>query len=415
MPMRRFPVLLFLSALCLLPLSCKRTAGGREVPQVQKDTVYPLGFLTDTLELVEGKVRNGEAFTSLMQSLGMSSADAYTMAQLCDTIFDVRKVRAGNNIDAYYSGDSTGRRLEYVVYQQDRIRSTVFKCSDSLGVWRVEKPVDTLHLYSDVTINSSLWNDFKAAGASNLLIVTLADTYAWSIDFFGLQKGDRFRAFYTERQVDGETVDIDGIDFAVYNRDTSAIYAIRFDQGDGGNQYWHQDGQSLKKAFLKAPLNFSRISSHFSYHRRHPIYGTVRPHTGVDYAAPAGTPVQALGDGVVLSAGWGSGGAGNMIKIRHNSVYTTGYLHLRSFAKGIKAGTRVAQGQVIGYVGATGAATGPHLDFRVWKNGTPVDPLKLESPSAEPLKPENKPALDSLFTKYTAALDSLGKAAAGGE
>lgn len=406
--MKKLTKIMTLAATAAILLNSCGPRGGSGFPEAasQRDTIYPLGFLTDTLELVEGKVRNGEAFTTMIRSLGMSASDAYRLSRMCDSVFDVTRVRAGNPIDAYYSGDSSARKLEYVVYAHDKIVSTVFKCKDSLALWKVEKPVDTLRRYADVIISSNLWDDMKAADASPLLIISLSELYAWTVDFFILQPGDRFRALYNERQVDGETLDIEGIDYAVYNRDTSFIRAVRFDQGDGGNQYWQTDGQSMRKAFLKAPLKFTRVSSRFSYRRRHPIYGTVRPHTGVDYAAPAGTPVQALGDGVVLSAGWGGGG-GNTVKIRHNSVYTTAYLHLRSYAKGIKAGKRVAQGEVIGYVGSTGASTGPHLDFRVWKNGTPIDPLHMDSPSAEPIKPENKPMLDSLVRKYGAEMDSL--------
>ena len=200
-----------------------------------------------------------------------------------------------------------------------------------------------------------------------------------------------------------------GIDFAVYSRGRDSLYAIRFDQGDHGNKYWNEKGESMRKAFLKAPLKFSRISSKFTYHRKHPIYGTVRPHTGVDYAAPAGTPVHALGDGVVTRASWDSHGGGNYVKISHPNRYETGYMHLKGYAKGIKPGVRVSQGQVIGYVGSTGASTGPHLDFRIWKNGTPLDPLKIESPSAEPIKAANKPALDSLFRMYKAEVAALSK------
>jgi murein DD-endopeptidase MepM/ murein hydrolase activator NlpD len=179
-----------------------------------------------------------------------------------------------------------------------------------------------------------------------------------------------------------------------------------YDQGDGGNIYWKADGESLKKAFLKAPLKFTRISSGFSYRRRHPVTGKVRPHTAVDYAAPSGTPVMTIGDGTVLSAGWTNGG-GKTVKIRHNASYTTSYMHLSRFATGIKEGARVHQGQVIGYVGSTGMSTGPHLDFRVWKNGTPINPLTLESPAATPILPENLPALDSTHRVYRQIIDSL--------
>lgn len=393
-------ILLFAALICLVA-SC----GGRGV---QDETVSvkecPLGFDTDLYVCDSSVVESGETFSTLMKRLGMGASDAYSLAGLCDTVFDVRKVRAGNGIVAYYSCDSLDRTLEYVVYQKDRINSAIFKCRDSLAVWEYAKPVVVENKYSDVTIKSSLWNDMLEAGASPLLIVELSDVYAWTVDFFGLQPEDRFRAFYRQRLVDGEVIDIQGIDFAVFTRGDSNSYAILYDQGDKGNKYWNEKGESMRKAFLKAPLKFNRVSSRFSYHRKHPVTGKVRPHTGVDYAAPSGTPVHALGDGTVISAGWGGGG-GNTIKIRHNSVYTTGYLHLRGFAKGIKAGARVHQGQVIGYVGSTGTSTGPHLDFRVWKNGTPVNPLTLESPSAEPIKSENKAALDSLFVKYKALID----------
>ena len=239
-----------------------------------------------------------------------------------------------------------------------------------------------------------------AAGASPELITVLADIYAWTVDFFGLQKGDRFRLIYTEKYCEDESVGIERVDYAEFLRDNTCLPAVYFDQGDNGNTYWNTKGESMRKAFLKAPLKFTRISSGYSLHRVHPVHGTVRPHTGVDYAAPTGTPVMSIGDGTVVSAGWGKGGAGNTVKIKHNSVYTTAYLHLSRFA--VKAGQRVHQGQVIGYVGMTGTATGPHLDFRVWKNGSPVNPLKLESPPAEPIRPENLPLLDSLSRVYQA-------------
>ena len=399
--MMRKTTILILCALAICACKTKQTTQEEEI-------VWPLGFRTDTLTVRESKVQSGEVFFKLFTRLGMPGTEIGKLTRACDGQFDVTRLRAGNRVDAYYAGDTLAPKLRYVVYQKDRINSTVFQCYDSLAVWNVAKQVDTVRKYTDVTIKNSLWNDMIAAGASPLLILELADVYAWTVDFFGLHEGDRFRAFYHQRVCEDEVIDILGVDFAEYTRGRDTLYAIRFDQGDNGNKYWNQKGESMRKAFLKAPLKFTRISSRFSYHRVHPVHGVVRPHTAVDYAAPSGTPVHALGDGVVLSAGVGKGGAGNMIKIRHNSVYTTGYLHLRGFAKGIKAGVRVAQGQTIGYVGMTGTATGPHLDFRVWKNGTPIDPLKLESPSAEPIKKENLPALDSLYRTYKAEMAGYG-------
>jgi murein DD-endopeptidase MepM/ murein hydrolase activator NlpD len=179
-----------------------------------------------------------------------------------------------------------------------------------------------------------------------------------------------------------------------------------FDQKDGGNIWWNEKGESMRKAFLKAPLQYSRVSSGFSYARRHPVTRKVQPHTGVDYAAPKGTPVMTIGDGVVTSVKY-EGAGGNTVRIRHNSVYSTAYLHLSKYAKGLKVGQRVRQGEVIGYVGSTGRSTGPHLDFRVWKNGTPINPLKMDSPPAEPLKEDNMPAFGKAAERYRAQVDTI--------
>jgi len=366
---------------------------------VQKDTLYPLGFCTDSFTVVSGTIASGDNFVSWLTRLGVQPQEAHRLVNVCDSVFDVRKLRAGNTYSAYYRDSSA---LKYVVYDNSRVRQTVFQLRDSLAAWTREKAVEVVEKSADVTIATSLWNDMSAAGATPALISEISDIYAWTVDFFGLQKGDRFRLIYRERFCEGESIGVEKVEYAEFLRGETCLPAVYFDQGDGGNTYWNEKGESMRKAFLKAPLKFTRISSGYSLHRLHPVHGTVRAHTGVDYAAPTGTPVMSIGDGTVLSAGWGKGGAGNMVKIRHNSVYTTAYLHLSRMA--VKAGQRVSQGQVIGYVGMTGTATGPHLDFRVWKNGSPVNPLKLESPPSEPIREENKPALDSLCRKYRAAL-----------
>lgn len=398
---RILPLFAILLSLC----SCGRKHSNNET--VQNDSIPPLGFWEEDFIKEEGVVPAGETFSTLMIHAGMTAAEAYNLAQVCGDTFNARLVRAGCKVDRYYSKDSL-YALEYTVYHHDRIHSTIFKCKDSLAVWKYEKPVNVTRRYADIVINESLWNDMVRAGAPYDLILSLDDIFAWTVDFFTLQQGDRFRALYDERSVDGEILDVSKVDYAEYSRGEKVIHAILFDQGDNGNKYWSETGESMKKAFLKAPLKFTRISSKFSYHRKHPISGKVKAHTGVDYAAPMGTPVYALGDGTVQSAGWGGAG-GNTIKIRHNSVYTTAYLHLKSFAKGIKAGARVSQGQLIGYVGSTGSSTGPHLDFRVWKNGTPIDPLKMESPSAEPLKAENKAAFDSVYVELKTVMEKMAE------
>ena len=401
-------------ALVLASSGCKRKVQDNETEIVEevKDTLPPMGFWPDSLDLAEEVVRNGESFTVLMNRLGLSMNDAMKVAQACDTVFDVRKMRAGNKVQAYYQFDTTGTgstdgpALKYVVYERNKIDRVIFRTSEPFKVWSWTKPVESTREYADVTIKSSLWNDMLAAGISPQLIVPLSEIYAWSVDFFGLQPGDRFRVLYEQRKCDDEIIAVDTIYYAEFVRDGKMIPAIMFDQGDNGNLYWNEKGESLRKAFLKAPLKFTRISSGFSYHRKHPVTGKVRAHTAVDYAAPTGTPVMTIGDGTVISAGWTNGG-GNTVKVRHNSVYTTSYMHLSRYGAGIKAGVRVRQGDVIGYVGSTGMSTGPHLDFRVWKNGTPINPLKMDSPPSEPIKPENMPALDSTFRHYRYVIDSL--------
>lgn len=363
----------------------------------------PMGFPRDQYECVEGKIANGSYFGKLMNSdLGVPMARVNRLAA-ADSVFDVRKMRAGNAYRAYYTRDSL-RRLDYVVYDENRVSSIVFRVDTLPMVWRYNRPVEIRRMAADATIESSLWNDMQKAGASPLVILSLSDIYAWTVDFFGIQPGDRFRVLYDERVCEGEVIAIDTVRYAEYIRGESVMPAIMFNQKDTGNVYWNEKGESLRRAFLKAPLEFKRISSTFTMHRKHPVHGDVRPHTGVDYAAPTGTPVHAVGDGTVISVGWGGGG-GNTVKIRHNSVYTTAYLHLSKYGPGIKAGVRVTQGQVIGYVGMTGTATGPHLDYRVWKNGTPINPLTMEAPPAVPIREEYKAALDSVRLLYRAELD----------
>ena len=354
------------------------------------------GFCEDSLSVEENRVRSGDFFSTILMRNGISAQDAYNLSDASDSIFDVASIRIGNTYRVWKNGSGAA---EYLAYDIDRMKSVVFRCREPYSVWFVEKPVLTETKYADVTIRSSLWNDMIAAGAPPLLILTLSDIYAWTVDFFGLQEGDRFRVVYDEKTCEGSVVAVDTVRYAVFTSRGQDYPAVMFDQHDGGNIYWNEKGESMRKAFLKAPLHYSRISSGFSYARRHPVTRRVQPHTGVDYAAPKGTPVVTIGDGVVTSAKY-EGAGGNVVRIRHNSVYSTAYLHLSRYGSGIRAGKRVKQGDVIGYVGSTGRSTGPHLDFRVWKNGSPINPLKMQSPPAEPLKQENMEAFRAVLAQY---------------
>lgn len=407
--MNRFPTAIAAAlsafAVCTVIPSCGRNDA------VQADgepEFFPLGFDTEAFMSETREVRPGETFCGLLGRCGMSQPDAYRLSLLCDTVFDVRKVRAGNVVTAYFSGDSLSRQLEYFIYEHDRISSTIFKCRDSLAIWNYDKPVTLERKFSDVTITSSLWNDMIDAGASPSLIMDLSDIYQWSVNFFTLQPGDRFRVIYNQKMCEGEFIAIDTVFFSVFDGGGKQIPAVRFQApGEKKAAYWGKDGESLKRMFLKAPLKYNRISSRFSYHRKHPVTGKVKAHTAVDYAAPTGTPVHAIGDGIVTLCGWDGSGGGNRIRIKHMQGYESCYMHLSKFAKGIKAGVRVSQGELIGYVGATGTATGPHLDFRIWQNGKPLDPLSLNSPASEPLSKEYLEEFNLLYDKYMAEADSL--------
>ena len=397
---------LSLILLTALFISCNGVGTSSETGNEQADETAlqvenPMGFNADSLRVVEGTVKNGQFFSTLLGSLGMSAQEAYNLTQACDSVFDVRTLRIGQPYRAYYGDD-----LQYLVYDRDRSSSIVFSCRPPYEAWVYQKPVTIESRYADVTIESSLWVDMRAADVSPLLIVSLSDIYAWTVDFFALQKGDRFRVLYEEKVCDGEVIAVDTVRYAVFSHGGQDLPMVMFNQHDGGNVWWNEKGESMRKAFLKAPLSYSRISSGFSNARKHPVTRKVQPHTGVDYAAPAGTPVMSIGDGVVTSVKY-EGAGGNTVRIRHNSVYSTAYLHLSKYAKGLKAGQRVRQGEVIGYVGSTGRSTGPHLDFRVWKNGTPINPLKMDSPPAEPIKEDSRPAFEEAHKKYKAQIDTI--------
>ncbi len=401
---------LILSAFCIFSVSCgpaaENEAESTSVP-VAEEGIHLHGSIPDSLEIVKGKVRNGQFFSTLLGSLGMSAAEAYNLTEACDSVFDPRDLRVGNGYEAYYSvSDSTGRCLEYLVYERDRESRIEFRCRPPYSAKVCMKEVTVESRYADVTITSSLWNAMVDAGASPLLIASISDIYAWTIDFFAVQKGDRFKVLYEQKVCEGEVIAIDTVRYAEFSHGGSVLPMIMYNQKDGGNIWWNEKGESMRKAFLKAPLQYSRVSSGFSYARRHPVTRRVQPHTGVDYAAPKGTPVMTIGDGTVISVKY-EGAGGNTVRIRHNSVYTTAYLHLSRYAKGLKAGQRVRQGEVIGYVGSTGRSTGPHLDFRVWKNGSPINPLKMDSPPAEPLKKENMASFEAAAQNYKVRIDTI--------
>lgn len=394
-----------LLGLCVLLLSaCGKPAAG-EQEYIDEEIVpirYEYGLAIDSFRVDTGYVSNGETLGGILNRLGATRQQINQVGTLAREEFDVRQIRAGKQFLALYATDSAKNEvLQYWVYLPDARTAKVLHLTDSLHVEHLQKPIRIVPRKAEVVIESSLWNAMAGNDLPVELALELSEIYAWTIDFFGLQQGDSIRVFYDEQYVDSVRWGIGRIYAANFYHGKRWQEAYWFDIADYQETdtrcrgYFDAEGNSLRKAFLKAPLNYKRISSKFTYARKHPVYKVVRPHTGVDYAAPAGTPVVAIGDGVVIEKGY-KGGGGNSVKIRHNSTYTTAYLHLSKYGKDIAMGKRVNQGQVIGYVGSTGASTGPHLDFRVWKGGTPIDPLKMVSPPVEPVPATLRPTFDSV-------------------
>jgi murein DD-endopeptidase MepM/ murein hydrolase activator NlpD len=356
------------------------------------------GLPVDSFFIVEGKIKPNQNLGDLLTGFGIGMASVDLLARNSVEVFDVRKIRSGNNFYIFQSLDSA-KTARYLVYENNRIDYVIFSLTDSLNSFTGQREVEIEQKTAWGVINSSLWNTMVQNNLSPVLAIELSEIFAWTIDFFGIQKGDRFRVLYEEQFVDGVSVGIGPIHAVEFDHSNKTFSAYRFFQ-DERFEYFDAEGQSLRKAFLKAPLEYARISSRFSHGRMHPILKIRRPHHGVDYAAPVGTPVVSIGEGLVQERGYQAGGAGNFVRIKHNAVYTTVYMHLRGFGPGINKGGRVKQGQVIGYVGSTGLSTGPHLDFRVYKNGSPIDPLRMEAPPSEPIKSEN-------LADFTSIRDSL--------
>ncbi len=366
-----------------------------EIPEpIEERVEYFYGIPMNDFEVLEGTVGRNQMLGNILHDHGVSARRIYEISLIPRELFDVRKIRAGNRYAMFL--DSAGVR--YFVYEKDDINYAVIHLEDSIHVELREKPVVqvTNAIYGE--ISSSLWEAFLEQGKNPLLANELSDIYAWSIDFFGLQRGDQFKVIYDEAYVDSASVGITKIHSAWFRHAGHEFWAIPFEQ-DSVVSFFDEEGNSLRKAFLKAPLKYNRVSSRFSHSRLHPILKIRRPHLGVDYAAPRGTPVLAIGDGQVIAAAYERGG-GNYIKIKHNGVYRTTYMHLQGFARGIRRGIYVKQGDIIGYVGSTGLSTGPHLDFRFYKNGYPVDPLKVEAPPVEPVH-------EALLTDYMLVKNSV--------
>ena len=363
----------------------KSENASNEACEEEDPATYFLSIRTDTLHMEEGRVKNGASLSSILSSYGISMATIDKTARISKPVFDVRRLVSGHQYIALCTQDSLPR-LKYFLYRENMTDYVIFDYADSIRVYREQKEITCRQKSCQGVIESSLWQTLHDNGDNIELSFSLSDIYAWQIDFFAIQAGDYFKVIYDEYFVDDTvSVGIGDIHVAQFNHFGKDYFAIPFSQ-DGFKDYFDDKGMNLRRAFLKAPLKYSRISSKFSHGRMHPILRIRRPHHGVDYAAPTGTPVMSIGAGVVTKKAYQKNGGGNYVTIKHNGTYTTTYMHLHGFAKGLEVGKKVSQGEVIGYVGSTGLSSGPHLDFRVYMNGQAIDPLKMESPPSVPLK-----------------------------
>lgn len=362
------------------------------------------GMVVDNLNVTEDVVKRNQRFTDLFADHYISPEIYQQLHFVPRSIFDFRKIAVNKKYTLLYHQDSL-RTARALIYEPNAIDYVIFHLEDTLLVEICQREVITVEKSITGIIQSSLSETIENLGITHELTNRFVDIFAWQIDFQRLQRGDQFKLIYEENLVDGNPIGIGKINGIYFEHFNSGYYAFPFDQGDGLD-YFDEQGNSLRKALLKYPIEFTRISSRYSRNRFHPVRKVYRAHLGTDFAAATGTPIRTVGDGIVLEAQYKAAN-GNYVKIRHNSTYTTQYLHMSKIASGVRAGTRVRQGQTIGYVGSTGLANGSHLCYRFWRNGVQVDALRVELPPSEPIKEESKALFMQRMQQISRQLGSI--------
>ena len=373
-------ILIYSSDKEVTPVFETTTASDLREPVVL-ETLYDIPV--KNYEVKKHRIRRNQFLSDIISKNGIDIRDFIEMKNAYRDVFDERRLRAGNHYSVFFPIESQ-EKADFLVYEMNDVDFVVYDFVRK-KIYTKSKKVSLKERVASGAINSSLYQAFDDKGLDMQLGMELSDVFAWEIDFYRLQKGDRFKVIYEEKVIDGTPIGVNRILGAQFEHEGNFFYAFYFQPDESvDGDYFDESANSLRKEFLKAPLKFSRISSRFSSKRFHPVLKRYKPHLGVDYAAPTGTPILSVGDGVVEEAMYKRNN-GKYVKIRHNSTYSTQYLHMSRFASGIRHGSRVKQGQVIGYVGSTGLATGPHVCFRFWKNGVQVDPLKVKTPPSKPV------------------------------
>ena len=362
-----------------------------------KPVLNPYNLEVDGMSLVRDTIGTNETLSDILMPHKVSQQMINEIEKNALNIFPIRKFRAEDELFIYSKPDSINP-VKYLVYVQDQINYIVFDLRKKINIYKKQKPVTVKEVTASGMIKNSLFQTLADKNIDERIAGKLADIYECEIDFFHIQQNDSFKVYYEQMFVDGNPVGCGKIKAACFNYHKENFYAFYFDKEKEGS-YFDEKGNSLRRGFLKAPLKFSHITSRFSLNRFHPILHRNKAHLGTDFAAPTGTPIMTTGSGTVLEAGY-TGGNGNYVKVKHSSNYTTQYLHMSRFAKGIHRGVSVKQGQVIGYVGMTGLATGPHVCYRFWKNGKQVDPIKEKYITLNPISKKNKHDFDLIRDEW---------------
>ena len=386
-----WPTLISITILVVSFVYLYAPARERPIPEIVKEVPQPTffyGFPIDSFEITTGKVKRNQNLSEILAQHNISYQDLHTLSKTSRKTYDVRKLKASADYTIIHEKDSLKTARQFI-FEPSPKEYVVYNFYDTIYTALYQKPIERVERTLAIEINSSMYEAILNQNSSPLLVNRLVDIFAWQVNFFRIAKGDKLKVIFEEEIVDDQIVGIGEIKVAYFEHWRKKYYAIPFSNQEKVD-YFDEEGNSLRKTFLRAPLNYKkmRISSKFSLRRFHPVQKRYKAHLGTDYAAPTGTPIRTVGDGVILEAKY-HGGNGNYVKIKHNSNYATQYLHMSKIAKGIRPGAIVKQGETIGYVGSTGLANGPHVCFRFWENGKQINPLKVDLFSSQEIDPNS--------------------------
>ncbi|CAN1552522.1 NlpD Membrane proteins related to metalloendopeptidases [Flavobacteriaceae bacterium] len=399
--MKRISIIIIL---ILSLVSCNKSDKQKPVKKVP--IVVAFGFTLNNFDVIQDTIQDGDTFGSILAKQNIGDKKVFDIVEKVKDTFDVRMMR----IDKPYTilrSKGKSKKMRAFIYQPDRLSYYVIDLKDSITVYKYIKPVTIRRRTIAGELDGSLSETLEKKGVEGALATSISKIYAWSIDFFKLQKGDKFAITFTERYINDSVYDgVDSLKCAFFEYKGKIIYAFPFAQNENSQRldFYDEEGKALKNLFLKAPLKFVNITSRFAKNRFHPVQQIWKAHKGTDYAAPQGTPIMTTASGVVEQTGF-TAGNGNFVKVKHNGTYSTQYLHLSKIIA--RRGQRVNQGDIIGKVGSTGLATGPHVCYRFWKNGVQVDALGLKLPNSEPMNKKNLPRFMTQMIPLKKELDRV--------